>query len=46
MPGEEKREDECPWCGQWTRLAFVHGHYQCTSCHRVVYECCNGEKAE
>lgn len=37
---------DCPWCGQWTRLDFVHGHYQCSACHRVVYNCCDGEQAE
>lgn len=34
----------CPWCGQHTRLELVHGHYECISCHRPVYDCCDGEQ--
>ena len=33
----------CDWCGQWTNLVYVHGHYQCGSCARVLIECCEGE---
>lgn len=36
----------CDWCGQVTRLIFVHGHYQCGSCRRVLIECCNGETSK
>jgi hypothetical protein len=35
----------CPWCGQASRLEFVRGHYQCNSCKRPVWDCCDGEKA-
>jgi hypothetical protein len=33
---------DCPWCGSTTRVIFVHGHYECTACHRSVYDCCEG----
>jgi hypothetical protein len=36
---------DCPWCGQWTRLEYVQGHYQCRNCKKVVEDCCNGETA-
>ena len=32
----------CDWCGQVTRLHWVHGHAQCGNCHRVLIECCQG----
>jgi len=32
----------CDWCGQVTRLVWVHGHAQCGACHRVLIECCQG----
>ncbi len=35
----------CPWCGQWTRLEMVRAHLECPVCRRVVYDCCDGEKA-
>jgi len=36
----------CPWCGQVTRLEFVKGHYQCTSCKTPVSDCCDGEQSQ
>ena len=36
----------CDFCGSWTRPIFVHGHYQCGRCHRVIAECCSGENQE
>ena len=30
----------CDWCGQWTNLVYVHGHHQCGSCRRVLFENC------
>lgn len=36
----------CPWCGQETRLEFVKGHYECISCKRPVYDCCDGEQIQ
>ena len=33
---------DCPWCGAVTRVEFVH-HYCCTSCHRPIHDCCDGE---
>ena len=37
---------DCPWCGQPTRLEFVQGHYECTSCRRPVKDCCDGERGD
>lgn len=37
---------DCPWCGQWTRLEQINGHYACTSCHRPVIDCCDGEQVQ
>lgn len=34
----------CPWCGQITRIIWVHGHGQCALCHTNIDECCRGEK--
>ena len=34
----------CPWCGQSTRYEFVRGHYECMSCRRPVFDCCDGER--
>jgi transposase len=34
-------EDGCPWCGSIGRVE-VHGHTQCTSCHHVIDDCCQG----
>ena len=36
----------CDWCGQMTRLVYVHGHAQCGACHRVLIDCCDGRTAE
>ena len=36
----------CDWCGACTRIVYVAGHGQCGSCHRVLEECCTGERAE
>jgi ribosomal protein S27AE len=33
----------CDWCGQWTSLTHVDGRYQCGGCHRILFECHNGE---
>jgi hypothetical protein len=33
----------CPWCGSTTRVQQIHGHYECTRCHRSVWDCCSGE---
>lgn len=33
----------CPYCGQNTRLVWVHGHGQCEFCKTNVDECCRGE---
>jgi len=34
---------ECPNCG-WLVFVEVHGHYQCSKCHRVIEDCCEGER--
>lgn len=42
----QKEMYDCPWCGQPTRLEFVQGHYECTSCRRPVKDCCDGERGD
>ena len=37
---------DCPWCGEWTRLIPMGGHYACPRCKRPVVDCCDGEKAQ
>lgn len=36
----------CPWCFTELVVVEVAGHYQCASCKRVVFECCQGECAD
>ena len=41
-----KLEENCPWCGavvSESGYVLVHGHYECTRCHRPVLDCCDGE---
>jgi hypothetical protein len=33
----------CPYCGQISRIIWVHGHGQCAVCKTTVDECCRGE---
>lgn len=32
----------CNRCGCEARTIFVHGHEQCSQCHSVVEDCCQG----
>ena len=33
----------CPYCGQLTKIIWVHGHGQCMFCKTNFDECCRGE---
>lgn len=33
----------CNWCGNPTRLIWVHGHGQCEVCRTNIEECCKGD---
>ncbi len=33
----------CPYCGQISRIVWVHGHGQCLVCKTTIDECCRGE---
>ncbi len=33
----------CPYCGQLSKIVWVHGHGQCSVCKTTVDECCRGE---
>ncbi len=37
---------QCPWCGQPTRVIYVHGHGQCELCGTNIDECCRGESSQ
>ena len=37
--------EQCPWCGQYQRTVRVSGHDECSSCHRPIRDCCDGETA-
>ena len=37
--------EQCPWCGQHQRTVRVSGHDECSSCHRPIRDCCDGETA-
>ncbi len=40
-------DENCPWCGavvSESGYVLVHGHYECTRCHRPVLDCCDGEQ--
>lgn len=34
----------CPYCGQVSKIVWVHGHGQCFVCKTVIDECCRGEQ--
>lgn len=36
----------CPYCGQLTKIVWVHGHGQCVFCKTNFDECCRGESAD
>lgn len=36
----------CPYCGQLTKVVWVHGHGQCMVCKTNFEECCRGESIE
>jgi len=36
----------CPYCGQPTRVLYVHGHGQCERCGTTVDDCCRGEQSQ
>jgi len=51
-PEPDPREQiYCTRCGAWAeegavpQLVWVAGHSQCAACHRVIDECCQGERA-
>lgn len=33
----------CPYCGQISKIVWVHGHGQCAICKTTIDECCRGE---
>ena len=36
----------CPFCGQLTKVIWVHGHGQCMVCKMNFDECCRGESVD
>lgn len=36
----------CPYCGQLTKVVWVHGHGQCMFCKTNFDECCRGESMD
>jgi len=36
----------CPYCGQLSKIVWVHGHGQCSVCKTTIDECCRGETFE
>ncbi|MFZ1635643.1 MAG: hypothetical protein WAT43_17280 [Chitinophagales bacterium] len=36
----------CPYCGQPTKVVWVHGHGQCMICKTNFDECCRGETTD
>ncbi len=36
----------CPYCGNQTRIVWVHGHGQCEFCHTNIDECCRGVSSD
>lgn len=34
----------CNRCGGEADPIYVHGHIQCSICHQVVDDCCQGER--
>jgi len=36
----------CPYCGQLTKVVWVHGHGQCMFCKTNFDECCRGENMD
>ena len=36
----------CNRCGSEEVAIYVHGHIQCSVCHQVIDDCCQGEKQE
>ncbi len=36
----------CPRCQTNMPPVDVHGHIQCSVCHLVISECCQGEQAD
>lgn len=39
-------EENCPWCGEWTKYVMIRSHYECPRCKRPVKDCCDGEQEE
>lgn len=39
------RDGLCPRCQTQMQPVEVHGHVQCSVCHLVIEECCQGETA-
>ena len=39
---QEMCATNCPRCHAVLRTMFVHGHEQCTVCHAIVEDCCQG----
>ena len=37
--------NQCPRCQTTMPPVDVHGHLQCSVCHLVISECCQGEQA-
>lgn len=33
----------CPYCGQVSKIVWVHGHGQCFICKSIIDECCRVE---
>ena len=36
----------CNRCGGESDPIYVHGHIQCSICHQVVDDCCQGERSQ
>ena len=41
-----KEVEHCPVCKTALTIVNVHGHYECVTCHRVISDCCSGERAD
>ncbi|MEZ5014052.1 MAG: hypothetical protein R2794_07150 [Chitinophagales bacterium] len=42
---DEQKIFICPYCGQLTKVIWVHGHGQCAICKTIIDECCRGEQS-
>lgn len=40
----EQAKIACPYCLEVEPPVYVHGHYQCVTCHTNIDPCCQGEQ--